>query len=88
MTPEVTNANTTEEVFSKLFTIINQLGPNLIITAQKDATLELAFENWESYVSTYKLLKLSRSDLPDETAILVMGQLADSFKSMHNLLKW
>ena len=45
MTPEVTNANTTEEVFGKLFTIINQLEPNLVIRAQKDATIGLALEN-------------------------------------------
>lgn len=73
----------------KGFNLMAQVQPKVIILTHHDTdTLEYAIEIWESAYADTNPLAIGRSDLPDETTLLILGQWASMYGAAYDLPEW
>lgn len=70
----------------KAFNLMDQVKPHLIIVTHSDGdTAKYAAEKWQGLYTDQPSIKLCKSDIPAETHILFMGQLATAYQALFNL---
>jgi len=74
----------------KGFNLMEQVRPGLIIPTHYDTdSLEYAIETWKvACITGTNILTIKSSDLPEETTLIVMGQLAPVYKTTYGLSEW
>ncbi len=74
----------------KGFNLMKQVQPRLIIPTHYDTdSLEYAIETWEVVcITDTNLLTINSSGLPEETTLIVMGQVAPVYKATYGLSEW
>lgn len=75
----------------KGFNLMAQVKPKLIIpthgSKNKDV-IEYAMELWDVFAADTKGVTIDRSNLSDETKLLVLGAVVPSLKKIYNLPEW
>jgi hypothetical protein len=71
------------------FNLMDQIKPKLIIPTHHVSPegIEYAVEKWGGYALNSPL-HITSADLPTETKLLVMGFMADAYKSLYSLQEW
>ena len=73
----------------KGFNLMDQVKPRLIIPTHADkTTIQIAAERWKGYYSDLRTVTVSADNLPSETSILVLGNLAPSYGVIFKLAPW
>jgi hypothetical protein len=74
----------------KGFNLMEQVQPKLIIPTHYDTdSLGYAIDTWDVVcITDTNILTISRSGLPEETTLIVMGQLAPVYKATYDLSEW
>jgi hypothetical protein len=86
------NARTFQQILDNktMFTLKAQVKPKLIIpTEHCDIdSIGYAAQQWQGFYSTNNPVTIGRSDLTDETRLLVLGPLAVSYQKIYSLQLW
>jgi hypothetical protein len=70
----------------KGFNLMDQLKPRIIMqTHFSNQSSEEAMRRWKAYSSEQPQLILAKEQVPAETSIIFMGNLAASYQKIHNL---
>jgi hypothetical protein len=74
----------------KGFNLMDQVKPRLIIPSAHVSmpTMKIAFGRWTGYFTESRTVTITQENLPAETSILTLGNLAAAYNTIYHLKPW